>query len=97
MASDELPEYIYQERDVDGPHRAKIGTYTPTLIWINRDDLPVSEGDAIRYVTKNPADKHPEWGSERTAGRVNEIRDQAGEPLYFITEEPFLAEEAKQS
>lgn len=97
MTEDEIPEYIYQEEDVDGPYRAKIGTYTPKLIWINREDLPVEEGDAIRFVTENPADQHPEWGSERTAGRVNEIRDRGSEPLYFITEETFLAEEAKNS
>ncbi|ERJ07475.1 hypothetical protein HLRTI_000518 [Halorhabdus tiamatea SARL4B] len=95
--SDEgLPDDILQESDVDGPHQAKIGTYTPTSIWIHKDDLPVNEGDAIRFVTTDPAEKHPEWGSEQTAGRINEIRSRMDSQLLFITEEGILAHEAEE-
>ncbi|WP_135666638.1 hypothetical protein [Halorhabdus rudnickae] len=93
---EDIPDDILQESDVDGPYQAKIGTHTPTSIWIHEDDLPFDEGDAIRFVTTDPAERHPEWGSEQTAGRINEIRSRLGSQLLFITEEDILAHEAKE-
>jgi hypothetical protein len=84
--SDNLPDNILQKSSVTGPFHAKIGTYTPKQIWIHKDDIPVEEGDRFRFVKTNPEEKHEDWGSERTAGVVDEIRQKGPRKLIFVTE-----------
>lgn len=96
--SDELPDDILQVDDVEGPFHAKIGTFTPQLIWIHKDDLPVEKGDKFRFVKTDPNDKHENWGSEQKAGIIDESRDHGGEELLFVTEEgAYIAEKARQN
>lgn len=39
--SDDIPSDVLQESDVTGPVEAKIGTFTPTLIWVHKEDMPL--------------------------------------------------------
>ena len=87
--SNDLPDNILQESDVEGPYKAKIGTYTPKLIWVHENDTPLEEGDRFRFVKTNPADKHDEWGSDQKAGIVDEVRNERIESIYFITERTY--------
>lgn len=94
--STDLPDNILQSSDVEGPFQAKIGTYTPKRIWIHTEDTPIEEGDRFRFVKTDPEEKHDDWGSERTAGVVEEIRSRGPQQLLFVTEmtyyEGFLRE-----
>lgn len=84
--SDTIPSNVLQESDVTGPIKAKIGTFTPTLIWVHTDDTPLTEGEKFRFVTTDPNDKHDKWGSEVKGGVVDAVEDNGVETLYFVTE-----------
>jgi hypothetical protein len=63
---------------------AKLGTHTPRRIYVPAADLPIAEGDRLRFAETDPQEMHPTHGAPLTTGRVTEIRDRGPDRLLFI-------------
>lgn len=61
--------------------RAKIGTYTPCIIWVHEDDIPLEKDKHFRYLETEPTDHgfYPDYGV------VDEIRENNWETIYFVS------------
>lgn len=63
-------------------HNAKIGTYTPKLIWVHEDDMPLEEGNHFRYIENEPTETgfYPEYG------KIYHINEMLGDiQIYFVS------------
>lgn len=68
--------------NTESVRRAKIGTHTPTVIWVHEDDVPLEEGKHFRYLERKPTYHgfYPDYGV------VEETRENDLEVIYFVTD-----------
>jgi hypothetical protein len=63
---------------------AKLGTHTPRRIYVPAAELPIAEGDRLRFAETDPREMHPTHGAPLTTGRVTKIRERGPERILFI-------------